>query len=532
NAANLMSEESVSEPVLVDLEDPRIISVSSPQYTDFNNWYNIRDLIVNVNCQDKSLKGVYYGLLSVSDQQPLYKLQFSSNLSLKIHLVYSQVHYLHLACVDEAGNYNYTIVTLKFDNVHPIAPAMLPVRILDNGTYLFEWYGARDNIGISHYELMILDSNNNVVKMVNVTDTKYYDSTLTYGTYVGKVRAYDYANNPSLWSDFAGFEYDDTPPQILAFGPQGKVPYDVVDLYVRTDDVSICSYVFEGEKKAFDYTDSTHHKSVVSLPYPGQYVVNVTCKNKVNLQSTFVYSFYYEINVLASSMNVYQTRTFYDDQNVEIFVDVKDSQNNPISNFRRSDFKISLERLNPYGVVSAQYSFTDFGNGTYSFTIPLPAGQYRFNVSLQGLKRSYTFEVMPLFANFSILEQNLNVSNYYVFGESNQVYYGVARKSENQVISNNAIVSPASTYFDMFFIPYELSLERGMEALKNEFINYGMPLDYKTVSIKIEYPDVIVELDPMFTYYSLVTGKRTIRVRNEGFDNETRKVKIKIELVS
>ncbi|MEM4396958.1 MAG: DUF2341 domain-containing protein [Candidatus Woesearchaeota archaeon] len=530
NSANLRSEISETETVTVDLINPSFVEISSQQYVDFNNWYNVRKPTINVVCNDKHLKGIYYGLFADNSTYDFNKMQFSENLNISLIVSYNGVNYLHLACVDEAGNYNYTYVTLKLDDTHPIIYGIKPVRILDDGGVLFEWDEGKDNIGISHYELMILDKDENVIKLINVTSTKHIDYSIPSGSYIGKVRAFDFAGNPSLWSDFAGLEYDDSAPVILAYGPVGEVKYDVITLYVKTDDVSICSYVLStGESKVFDYTESTHHRTVVALQHPGRYEVNVSCKNKVNLVTNFSYSFYFIYDLNVGSLDVYTAKTFYDNQEVEIFVEVKSTTNNLVSNLRKSDFSIELTETSKNARIETTYGFADFGNGTYSLLIPLPAGNYNIVVDVLGVKKEYNFVVNPIFVNLELTTSNYNPSNNVVYVSESNGVYGVSKKAVNQEIIGNVLVAREGTYFDMFFSNTE-NIKKEPELVMREFVNYAMPMPEKTVALRIELDDVVLEIDPLLKYESL-EGKRKLRIRNVGFDKDTGKVKLRIELL-
>ena len=531
NSAGLKSSYAQSNNVTVDLIAPVISNITTEPYVNFSSWFNIPTLKIKWKCTDAHLEGSYFLLSRSIITNPLYMF-FTNSFNTTLAMNYNGVNYFNLVCVDKAGNKASANVTLNYDSIHPVAPRMQEPTY-SGSSVLFKWDPAQDNVGIAKYELRIYDAANNLVEDVNTTNTYYLYKPSVAGKYTGLVRAFDYAGNPSLWSNNAGKEYDATPPNFLWYGPQGLVYTNMPQLTVKTDDVAVCYYLKNGNMTPFLFTNSTYHKMPLVLPSYGVYSYNVTCINDVGLESskiiTFNYSQYPEVNDVVFPLHP----RYYSTNKTEVkMIVTKDTV--PVSNLVRSDFKFTL--TDSYGnAYSKDYAFTDYANGTYSLTFDLSAGNYTLDLTVLGYHTTYHFEVYPVEVNFDLNVAKTYSSRNIVYGTTNGYILGLGRRTPGVKTSssNVQVIAKPNSEFDMFFLPKNVSSdvdEKQDSLMIHPDTNYALPVSAKKIIALLKMnPNFEYEIDPAL--YNMGPGNHRIVIKKVGYDDKTNKTIVKITML-
>ncbi|MEM4396437.1 MAG: LamG domain-containing protein [Candidatus Woesearchaeota archaeon] len=448
NLANLKSNFTISDEVIVDVELPSLPLITSSSHQSCI-WTNAKVFVANWSAID-----LVSGIEDYSFALYVYNLSqygfdfiynFENKTSTSIPLTVDGELYFYVAARDKAKNIGplqvYKICT---DFTPPTKPQLFDVKQLEGTTILqvsFTKSLDYESKQVYKYQIQVLDNQNIIFDreyLVNelIDHGNYYSINITgipeAQTYFVRVRAFDVANNPSLWSDNTFTEFDTTAPIFIYTTPSGEVINDQVKITVKTDEVAFCKYSLGGNYYDFLYTDSTYHETLVSLGISsGSVNIEVICTNKAGLYNSTIIVFTKSLlsTLSGASLSSRLLNSKIVSESLISFEVTVTRSGIGIANIPRSWFKIFINSSDAnYEVLD--FSIVDYGGGKYVITFKAPRyNSLEYTSNLFNVTIILTDEINELLTKDSIRVDELTGS--FVLEGTNPLYKLSYNKTDN-----------------------------------------------------------------------------------------------------
>ncbi|MFW6243486.1 MAG: hypothetical protein ACOC2W_04935, partial [bacterium] len=457
------------------------------------------------------------------------------------------------------------------DSVAPKIPRMKTKDIVSNNTQInFSWKESKDSLtGIIFYEIIITE-NNTIFLAQNITQTTFsYDNFEENKTYYAKVRAYDYALNPSRFSD--EIQRDTKPPILSKVRPTGHVSSLKPKITLFTDEKAICEYKqISPERKnnsPFYYTNSTYHEIIIPGQHEqGTYTYKITCTDSAQNIASKTIEFKTTSNQ-ADQIQIHELDSYFVNEIIDIKINLTttiSSQSKGISHAQTNNFKIKID--NKY---LDDLTIDDLGEGIYSlkFIYDKP-GKFAFNIyyknlttqsriiNISNIPVSITYDEEPQedlggLSAQEISSQSIDwdLSKLFSTDEKRITYFDKNRSvigigtDSTPIKTNNTdksmtLTANANDGNQYIFITKETTeIEKREKFLKRKnFLDlmspsFGQSIDDNVYNIRalFKYPGIKIFSPEITTNASLTKGKYNIVIINKGYDENGKKL-IEIKL--
>jgi hypothetical protein len=487
--------------------------------------------------------------------------------------------YFHSVAIDFAGNIgNASHIKVDVDNTPPTTPNLL-VSLSQSGTNIsLSWTNSTDNecdntYSCIEYYIVEMDDNSSFSSIDNfsiTSDTNVFFSSFENKTYYVRVKAVDYANVSSAWSNYGERYVDTDAPQIIFSKKGGDViSYDVA-YSMTTNEDAICYYKECASPSIwfeFSYTGTKNHGQVLHAKDGSGTEYCFKCEDAVGniLSPTSVPSsssvIFTKVNLPTSfdiSLTLVNTDKIYTGSSVMFNMTAYSG----MSTFGEIDKDIvSLilyENSSDDGDVIDEFSLDDLGNGNYqiSFYAPMKASSYDVVVQVNNIlfpdkKVNIPVVSLNLDINYGVVTNFISGSGVNSSSQSEKFPYGISyANSGNHTLgiatetypyevsgdANNLKVSSriSDSFFSYIFMTTSnKNIQTKIPLLKQKTFDdeivpsfgSGEKIDEKDVNTKIEYPDYI-----LIGMNNIQDGSYEILIKKIGNDEITGKPIIEVSV--
>lgn len=450
----------------------------------------------------------------------------------------------HVRARDNATNWgSQRTYAIYIDNSAPSTPRMSASQDINSTTGTFNWSQSSDISGITDYYLEVGTTQGGadiLAERVGNVTSKSITGLISGTTYYVRVKA---ENGAALWSSFSDTvsnTIDVRAPIILFKRPSGLVSNGTIDLFVMTDEPSICSYRSSPilAYSQFAYTGSYIHDQQINKVM-GTNNYQIQCTDLVGNSNTSSIDFTALSGISLDMMN-FESASGNVAGQLGSFILNMTSGGTGVGELDVSSFDVRLTGFD--NLLIDDKNVFDMGAGRYnvSFVLPLKSGAYTLNITYSHLSISQPLAVVDL--NLTVLYGGSGLSPK---SQSNVVYsaagnhmVGIASDSKDPRlsggstnISTSSRISKGASY--IFVTGADADVVRKNDYLKQGTFStqvtptFGSVLNEKnTVRAELSYGDISIIGNDSFS-----TGDYRLNIQNIGFNATSRKTILNITVL-
>lgn len=455
NSANLQSS-TISDGLLIDLVNPDQASISCNLTAA--TWHYSKSIFMNWSSQD-ALSGIDGYSISFSTDNSVFPDNILdgdfNDLANYINDTFAAAktgkYKLRVKAKDNAGNFGVVgSYNVWIDLDRPTKPQIIrSQKIFNSNSINFSWTASFDeHSGVKNYIFEVYNDSayNNKIDNFTLSNATYsylYVPSQNYSTYYARVKAVDFVNLSSQWSN-EETRYDWTAPVIALIAPNGTVDANSdIKIILETDETAVCYYEnSSNDYVIFMFTNSSYHET---LPDGGGGSYNINCTD-LSGNSASIATAYSVDNSAVSAVSITSNPVSYVNRITTIQVNITPAKSNVLKN----RFNLTINNS------AIDFNVDDRGGGQYlvSFISLDTAGSYPLQVFVDSSSDTEILNVSSLNLVASYYDIFSNYTNLNHITYTNQIFYtGLASDSKTVTINtgnNNLSLSAGidgKTYF-------------------------------------------------------------------------------------